>query len=49
MTHCSLSYWYAPALNVTVDEVEQVLEQIASAGLWLRYEVDQRYYLAIPP
>ena len=38
-----------PALNVTVDEVEQVLEQIASAGLWLRYEVDERYYLAIPP
>ena len=37
-----------PALDYTPAEIEDALEQIADAGLWMRYEVDGSHYIAIP-
>ena len=37
-----------PALDVSTKEVDEALDQIASVGLWQRYEVDGKKYIAIP-
>jgi DnaD/phage-associated family protein len=37
-----------PALEVTVAEVNDALDQITSVGLWERYEVHGKYYIAFP-
>ena len=38
-----------PGLDVSVRDVEQALTVIAEAGLWLRYEVGGKWYIAFPP
>ena len=38
-----------PALDAAAQEVEAALEQIAAAGLWDRYQMDGRWYIAFPP
>lgn len=37
-----------PALDVTVKEVEEALQQITNVGLWMRYESEGKKYIAIP-
>lgn len=37
-----------PALDVTTAEVDEALDQIASVGLWERYEVNGKKYIAVP-
>jgi hypothetical protein len=37
-----------PGLDVTARDVEQALMLIAEAGLWLRYEVGGKWYIAFP-
>ena len=37
-----------PALDVTANDIELTLNQIASVGLWERYEIDGRFYIAFP-
>lgn len=37
-----------PALNASISEIDEALTQIACAGLWCRYEVDGRQYIAYP-
>lgn len=36
-----------PALDITVREVDEALNQIANAGLWIRYEVDGKRCISI--
>lgn len=38
-----------PALDVTPEQVNEALHQIADAGLWQLYQVDDKQYLAIEP
>ena len=38
-----------PGLDVTAKDVEQALTAIAEVGLWLRYEVAGKWYIAFPP
>jgi hypothetical protein len=38
-----------PGFDVTAREVDAALTQIAAVGLWLRYTVGGRVYLAFPP
>ncbi len=38
-----------PGLDVTARDVEQALTLIAETGLWLRYEVGGKWYIAFPP
>ena len=38
-----------PGLDVTAKDVEQALTRITEAGLWLRYEVAGKWYIAFPP
>ena len=37
-----------PALNASTDEIDGALDQVAEAGLWQRYEVNGRSYIAYP-
>ena len=37
-----------PALDTVAADIEKALEQIASVGLWERYQVSGRWYIAIP-
>lgn len=37
-----------PALAVSAAEVEEALNQVAAVGLWERYQVDGRWYIAYP-
>lgn len=38
-----------PGLEVTAKDVEQALSLIAEVGLWLRYDVAGKWYIAFPP
>ena len=38
-----------PGLDVTAKDVEQALTAIAEVGLWLRYDVAGKWYIAFPP
>lgn len=37
-----------PALDTNAREIDDALDQVASVGLWQRYEVDGRKYIAFP-
>jgi hypothetical protein len=37
-----------PALDVSAAEIEEALNQIAEVGLWYRYQVDGKWYIAFP-
>ncbi len=37
-----------PALDMTNKEVDGIIDQIASVGLWERYEIDGKQYIAFP-
>lgn len=38
-----------PGFDVTAREIDEALSQIAEVGLWLRYSVEGRAYIAFPP
>lgn len=38
-----------PALDLTVAQVDEALQQIADVGLWHRYEVDDKRFICIDP